>query len=416
MTVVLISLAISVVVFFKHRYTYWKKKGVEEYGTPRIPFGCIQDIISQKTILPVFLRDIYDYGKSKGLKYIGYYFFGSPMLVLTDLDLIRRVLQIDADVFLNRGFYINEKDDPLSGHVFALDGEKWKTIRQKVTQTFTTGQLKIMFQTMAATSVKLEAVMKHFCEGEPLDVRQIVSRFTSDVIASSGFGIEYNSLIEGTESEFLHYGYKVFSPSPSPWLFLKLFSIKMLPHSILRFAGVTVFEKGIRNFFTRIVRETVSYREENDVYRKDFLHLLIQLKNRGKLVNDGKVKGEMEGPGSITLNELTAQVFVYFLGGFETSASGTSYALYSLAANQDVQNRARDEIIKTLENYDGVLCYDAVADMTYLQQIVEGKIMPNLSFNNIPAKCITSLVVVRFFLLVNAKINIDKCINLKNNV
>lgn len=91
----------------------------------------------------------------------------------------------------------------------------------------------------------------------------------------------------------------------------------------------------------------------------------------------------MEGPGSITLNELTAQVFVYFLGGFETSASGTSYALYSLAANQDVQNRARDEIIKTLENYDGVLCYDAVADMTYLQQIVEGKIMPNLSFNNI---------------------------------
>lgn len=61
-------------------------------------------------------------------------------------------------------------------------------------------------------------------------------------------------------------------------------------------------------FFMRIVRETIEYREKNDVSRNDFMHLLIQLKNKGTLDD------ESTNVGKITTEEIAAQAsFVSFI-------------------------------------------------------------------------------------------------------
>lgn len=64
---------------------------------------------------------------------------------------------------------------------------------------------------------------------------------------------------------------------------------------------------------------------------------------------------------------------MFFLAGFETSSTTMTFALYELALNKDIQNRAREEIKRVLATYGGELSYEAVTDMTYITQILNGK-------------------------------------------
>lgn len=105
-----------------------------------------------------------------------------------------------------------------------------------------------------------------------------------------------------------------------------------------------------------VVRDTIEYRQKNGVIRNDFMQLLMELKQEG----------------SVTYEQVAAQCFVFFLGGFETSSSTMSWALYELSKNEEMQERARREVVEVLERHGGQLTYDSVQEMKYLGQIIDG--------------------------------------------
>lgn len=86
--------------------------------------------------------------KSRGLKGGGVYFSSNPNFVVVDLELAKNMLQKDFNHFINHGIYVNEEDDPLTGHLFALEDERWKYIRTKLTPTFTSGEATNYFYFM----------------------------------------------------------------------------------------------------------------------------------------------------------------------------------------------------------------------------------------------------------------------------
>lgn len=49
------------------------------------------------------------------------------------------------------------------------------------------------------------------------------------------------------------------------------------------------------------------------------------------------------------------------------------YALYSLAENEKIQMKARNEIDRVLAKYNGDINYEAIGEMQYLERIVHGK-------------------------------------------
>jgi cytochrome P450 len=75
----------------------------------------------------------------------------------------------------------------------------------------------------------------------------------------------------------------------------------------------------------------------------------------------------------LSMNCLAAQVFVFFLGGFETSSTTMTFCLYELSLHQDIQDRLREEIDVVLQKYDGKLTYEGIQEMEYLDKVVSGK-------------------------------------------
>lgn len=138
-------------------------------------------------------------------------------------------------------------------------------------------------------------------------------------------------------------------------------------HNFARFLGIKTTLEEVETFFMRIVYETVQYREQNNVSRSDFMDLLIKIKN-GQKLNET----DAETTGGISMAELAAQAFVFFLAGFETSSTVMTFALHELAINKEIQHKARDEIKRVLDKHGGTFSYEAMKDMNYITQIVNG--------------------------------------------
>lgn len=107
-----------------------------------------------------------------------------------------------------------------------------------------------------------------------------------------------------------------------------------------------------------LIKSTVDYKKKNNVVRKDFMQLLIDLMD------------DKEDP--VTFNELAAQCFVFFITDYDTSSSTISFALYEMALNREIQTRAREEVLSVLEQHNGKWTYDGIMEMKYLQQVIDG--------------------------------------------
>lgn len=234
-----------------------------------------------------------------------------------------------------------------------------------------------MFQTISACTDGLTDILtSHAGIQDPIDIKDVVSRFTTDIIGSCAFGIECNSL-KDPQSEFRLCGKKIFEPDSYDKLKGLLFFI--FPRKLLKALHIKQTNSDAEKFFMDAVKRTVEYREKNNVHRKDFMHLLLQLKNRGQLSDDDRLEIKNVNPDQVTeerltMTELAAQCFVFFLAGFETSGSVMTFALLELALNQHLQDRLRNEIRMVLDKHDGKITYEAVMEMTYLDQIINGNI------------------------------------------
>uniref|UniRef100_A0A1L8E426 Putative cytochrome n=1 Tax=Nyssomyia neivai TaxID=330878 RepID=A0A1L8E426_9DIPT len=346
--------------YVKRKYRYWADRGVP-FVKPIFPKGNIQNVGTKEHFFELCKRVYFELkGEEKVVG--GMYLMVRPTVITLDLDFVKTVLVKDFHYFHDRGLYVNERDDPLTANLLNIEGEPWKNLRSKLSPTFTSGKMKVMFPIMRDISDQfIECLNKELATREEIELGDYLSRFTIDIIGSCAFGIDCNSLRD-PNAEFLRIGKKAFDNSEGRTI-KRLFITTFKP--LAKLLRLQMIRKEITEFYTRIVTETVAYRESEDVVRDDFMHLLMQLKNKGKLDDDPGTE-----IGKITINQVIANAFLFLLAGFETSSTTMKFCLLELARNPDVQERLRDEIKEVLGAYDNKITYDALSEMKYLDKVI----------------------------------------------
>ncbi|KAJ4432917.1 hypothetical protein ANN_15174 [Periplaneta americana] len=254
LTIFIVVLA-ALYLYLVRNFDFWKKSGIP--FVPPVPlFGCMKEVILQKSNIGHHMKTLYD--AHRGLPYMGIFTVDRPALLVRDLALVKRILLQDAHYFVDRIVQVDETLDPLNGKaIFALTGRKWKYVRASLSPAFTPGKMRRMFYLVDACGQELVRYLDlHTSDGRPVQVKDTMARFTTDVIASCAFGIESNSL-KNPDAEFRRFLRRLFEFSVfKAFANLTTFFAPAL-QSVLR---LRIMDEDVLNFFRNSVWSTVEYR------------------------------------------------------------------------------------------------------------------------------------------------------------
>ncbi|GFS49398.1 cytochrome P450 3A21 [Nephila pilipes] len=237
-----------------------------------------------------------------------------------------------------------------------------------------------IFKECSETLVKnFETTLK---QGNSIDAKRLYGTFTMDVIARAAFSTKIDSHHD-PDNEFVKSARETLRGKMS-YKFILILLFPFLPKRLMR----RFFSRGFLNFFKDNAFQIIDHRKRTGLVRNDFLQLLL---DTAKEVS-GDEKWEESDKGDVTSNyeehnagqqmfkttpnkklsmdELIAQCVIFFLAGYETTASTLSFATYLLALNQDIQDKLRAEVDQALTQNNGELTYEVIQSLKYLDNVI----------------------------------------------
>lgn len=157
--------------------------------------------------------------------------------------------------------------------------------------------------------------------------------------------------------------------------YIKYHSYVQMFFRLLEILNLNSSSQDVQDYMVNIVKSQIEFREQNNVSRKDFIQILIQLRNTSQINEDNddwNVQTASDELKTMSIEQCAAQVFLFYVAGFDTSATTLSYTLYELAKNPRVQRLVQEDIDGTLLKYDGQLSYESIVDMKYVDNCVMG--------------------------------------------
>lgn len=340
--------------WIKHQLSYWKRNGVCSVKGKYL-LGNMKKF--WKRHISEAMTESYQKLKHKDV-IGGFYCFLRPILLVFDPTLIGYVLTKDAAYFARRGLYQNGQDDALSMNLKTVEGHRWKELRTEITPTFTADKLKLIFDTtLQVVGAEFEQHVERIAKtGKPIDVTDLCSQFSIDCIAHCAFGAEDVNSFREPGNKFRKLTRKLTSQSVVQRI--KWFIAKAFPELSSLCLGVRVVDPKISQYFTQIIEKSVA-------------------KNGGKGKVDNLLTEQIRS-NNLTLDEICAQTMMFFTGhGYEATRITMAWCIYELAKNTQstsgVQDKLIKEINKVLEKHQNIVNYEAVQEMTYLDQVVKGE-------------------------------------------
>ncbi|CAG9858345.1 unnamed protein product [Phyllotreta striolata] len=346
-----ITLIIAAYFYIKHKYSYWKRKGVVQLN-PIFPFGNFEMKLPKGIKIGADSDKFYQAFKKMGVPYGGVYIGLSPNLVVMDPDIVKTIVTKDFASFVDRGLYQNPHK-PITRTLITQKGEDWKQSRSRFTAVLTSSKLRNLVNNVEHCKDDLINSLEKSSEAQKdVDVHHTLSLFITDLITFLVFGVSANSFKSET-AEFNEFGMAFFQKFTFGHQ-LKLLVTQLYP-DLSRKLNLSNIQEEINVFATEFVTKSVEYRRKNNVKGTGFLQMLMDAQEAGM---------------DIDMNEMISQSFVFFAGGLETSSTTTTSVLYELSKNKELQDKARQEIISVKEKHGGKITYDYLMELNYIYQLI----------------------------------------------
>lgn len=370
----LLTFLIAYYLYFYYKiHDFFKKRDVK--FVPGIPmFGNV----FQSSILKKHLWEDVDavYRAFPDEKYVGFIEGTVPVILIREPTLIKAITVKDFDHFVNHKDFFDKDMEPLfATSLIQMKDDRWRDMRVTLSPAFTGSKMRQMLPFMTEISKNIVDYIKDHPSNES-HVDDLVRRYTVDVIASAGFGLQINSL-KDRDNDFFRLGSNLFNFSYKQRVVEFLSNHCPIMGKIL---GLKLFSQETMDFFKNTVRDTISYREKNNVVRPDMIHLLMEatkgtLKDSGNEKDDASFAATEEGLKSQnvtrewTASEITSQVFIFFAAGFESTAGVITMCIHELALNPEVQEKLYRELRNFKEEHK-TLTYENLSKMKYLDAVV----------------------------------------------
>lgn len=359
-------------VYDKWCRTYFQRLGIP--GPPSIP------VLGNFTEWFVVFHDRFAEYFQKYGKIVGVYNFRKPTLLVSDPDVVRKILVKDFDHFVNRQ-EAALKTDLLAGGMLAAKDERWRKLRSLLAPSFTSAKLKSMVPLMReCAEVLVDIFTKRDEEGKTIECKELYGPYAMDVIGSCAFGLRVNSQTNQDEP-FIKYAKRIFNINVTNPAFL----ISMLfpwTAPILNFFKLGSIPRDIEQFFMGVFEKAIADRQANGGAEKsDFLELMMSAHKEDDDVNrmndtedditDLAQETNWKPKQKTALNrqEIIGNSITFLLAGYETSSTALGFVSYLLATNQHVQDRLVEEV-KEMAPSQSDVTFETVTKMEYLNMVI----------------------------------------------
>ncbi|XP_014487195.1 PREDICTED: cytochrome P450 9e2-like [Dinoponera quadriceps] len=364
----ILGTVIILYLYLKKNAKYWQKRGIPCANGALLGIGHMWELLIGKISFSDICRKIYH--DNKDCSMVGFYNFMTPTLMIREPELVKTVLQTSFTNFHENGVKIDPDLDPLlANNPFFTYGEKWVTGRKRLTYAFSSMRLKILLESVKQVCGEFENFLDKKLEktGEvEMELKELFAKYTAQVVANAGFGVNGFCFDDKKQQEsFYEMGKSFLDLSIVNNIIL---TIAFLIPGFGKVFRVRFLPKKIDRFFRTLVTDIMEQRRTSGTQRNDFLQLMVEL-------------DRAEG-NKLDLEVLVSHTMSFFLDGYETSSITLSFVGFQLALNPEVQKKLRKEVMTVLTKHNGILTYEALREMTYMDQVISEsqRIIPAIGF------------------------------------
>lgn len=212
------------------------------------------------------------YDKYPDEPFVGIYELTHPIYLIRDPDLVKKITTQDFEFFLNHQTNFDEElDSILSRTLFFSNDQKWKDMRSIVSASFTGNKMRMMFDLVCDSTTKFVSNAKTVA-GADIELKDLFSRYTTNMIATTAFGLEVDAVTD-PENEFYLAGKTI--TNFDGFQGVKLLLLDVMP-KIMKFLRISFLDGGLCDYFRGVVLSAMAYREKNNVFRPDMIHLMME--------------------------------------------------------------------------------------------------------------------------------------------